>query len=116
MTEAKRGPGRPPKVRLAATAFLPPEPRVDDTALVSEVLASNPSIEVFAPKVVDLEATAAPKRMIEVEIIRKYVPSGQLQEIKWTVPPGTVMELPVMEATRALKFGIARATDRTFAL
>jgi hypothetical protein len=54
-----------------------------------------------------------PERMVEVELIRKYAPGGQKTEIMKTVPAGTVMELPVLEATRALKRGIARATDRT---
>lgn len=52
--------------------------------------------------------------MIEVQLIRKYAPGGQTTEIQKTVPYGTVMELPVLEATRALKKGIALATDRTF--
>lgn len=52
--------------------------------------------------------------MVEVEILHKYAPGGQKTEIMKVVYPGTVMELPVLEATRALKLGIARATDRTF--
>lgn len=54
------------------------------------------------------------EHLVEVEILRKYAPEGQPQEIKQTVLPGTVVELPKAEAVRVLKLGIARATDRTF--
>lgn len=60
------------------------------------------------------EVAPVQERMIEVEVIRKYVPAGQPQEIQKTVPPGTVMEFPKDEAARMLKLGIARGTDRTF--
>lgn len=86
MFEAKRGPGRPPKVRPEA-------------------------------EVKELEAAPAPAedRLVEVELTRKYAPLGQTEEVCQTVPPGTVLRVPRNEATRLLKFGIARATDDTFA-
>lgn len=95
MIEEKRGPGRPPKVR--------PE--------VAPALTE----QAAAPEVLIYQAPSAPTvRMVEVELIRKYAPGGQTEEIQRTVPPGTVMKLPQAEATRALKIGIARATDATF--
>jgi hypothetical protein len=66
-----------------------------------------------------------PVRMIEVQIVRKYVPYGfenpdglylpQPSEIKETVAPGTLLRLPSDEAQRALSAGIAVITARTFA-
>lgn len=93
MTEVKRGPGRPPKVRPEA-----------------EISAEEVSAETMTLLV---EPVAEAPRMIEVQLLRKYAPAGQTQEIKTMVPAGTVMMLPVDEATRALKLRIACGTDKT---
>jgi hypothetical protein len=107
--EVKRGPGRPPKVAEAAKVegdtYEPVPPKRDSHDEVT-VTKSEPK----KPEHKD----EPPPRMVEVELTRKYAPGGQKVEIQQTVPPGTVMELPVHEATRALKLGIARATDETF--
>jgi hypothetical protein len=111
MTEVKRGPGRPPKVRPEAkTADDMMAEKLERALQVQEVEPRPAPIVVFAPEPVKAKS----ERMVEVELIRKYVPYGQPQEIKQSVPAGTVMNLPQGEATRALKLGIARATDRTF--
>jgi hypothetical protein len=105
--EVKRGPGRPPKVAEAAKVegdtYEPVPPKRDS----HDVRSADPEVTVTKPE-------QPPPRMVEVELTRKYAPGGQKVEIQQTVPPGTVMELPVHEATRALKLGIARATDDTF--
>jgi hypothetical protein len=114
MTDEKRGPGRPPKVHHEEASakhegddYGPVPPRRDPHSL--DVRSADPEVTVTKPKPVP-----PPERLVEVEILRKYAPGGQPQEIKSVVQPGTVMSLPVLEATRALKLGIARATDRTF--
>jgi hypothetical protein len=99
MTEMKRGPGRPPKVRPEAVVG-----SLDELPVV-EVLSN-----VTRPEKIE----SVSERKVEIELTRKYVPDGQPQEIKQSVPAGTVISLPQWEATRALKLGIARATDRTF--
>jgi hypothetical protein len=113
MTEMKRGPGRPPKVR--------PEAKTADDEMAEKLekaLQGQAAEPRLVPMVFSPEPPAAAKpvseRMVEVELIRKYVPYGQSEEIKQSVPAGTVISLPQKEATRALKLGIARATDRTF--
>jgi hypothetical protein len=100
MTEVSRPVGRPPKVRPEAAPALTEQE-------VHTVIAKTLDPELVL-KPVD------PERMIEVEMKRKYAPGGQKTEIMATVPAGTVLMLPVLEATRALKKGIAVATDRTF--
>lgn len=64
----------------------------------------------------DNKAQRAPRapRVIEVELLRKYVPDGQETEVKVAQPAGTVLSLPSEEAQRALKFGIAQITAKTF--
>jgi hypothetical protein len=117
MDEVKRGPGRPPKVqpdvgkvdvgKVEGDTY----PPVRDPHSL-DVRSDAPEVTVTKPK--NVEVTVEPVRMVEVELTRKYAPGGQKVEIQKTVPPGTVMELPVHEATRALKLEIARATDNTF--
>jgi hypothetical protein len=112
--EVKRGPGRPPKVhheeaKHEGDTYEPVPPRRDPHSL--DVRSADPEVTVTKPK---SEPEPKAERLVEVEILRKYAPGGQPQEIKTVVQPGTVMELPVLEATRALKLQIARATDRTF--
>lgn len=84
MFEAKRGPGRPPKVRPA------------------EVLEV---VEAPAPAV---------ERLVEVEIKRKYAPQGQTTEVCQTVPSGTVLKVTQLEAIRLMKHGAAVPTDSSF--
>ena len=103
MTEAKRPVGRPPKVR----------PEVEVAPVLTEQEVHTALAKTVDP-VITLKPTVNPDRMVEVELIRKYAPGGQKTEVQKMVHPGTVIELPVLEATRALKLGIARATDRTF--
>ena len=100
MLDLKRRPvGRPPKVRPEASVPLPEK---------SVAAEDKPSPRLYQiPEV-------PPERAIEVEIMRKYAPEGQDTEIRAVVHPGTIMKLPVAEATRVLKLGIARGTDDTF--
>lgn len=103
MTEVKRGRGRPPKVRLEA---LPEEEDTGEAgiSLIEPIAEPTPAKKTEQPS----------EKLVEVEMIRKYCPDGQPQEIKKTVPAGSVIFLPMTEARDALKRGIARATDRTF--
>lgn len=103
MTEFSRPVGRPPKVRPAAAP-----------ALTEQEVQAAISATFDVPAAPEPAPAPAADRMVEVEILHKYAPGGQKTEIMKVVYPGTVMELPVLEATRALKLGIARATDRTF--
>lgn len=96
MTEVKK-----PKVR----------PEADPAPTEREVRVAAAKSD---PKTAIDKAVPAPEKMIEVELMRKYAFGGQPQEIKATVPAGTVMELPASEAVALLKKGYARATDRTF--
>ncbi len=98
MTEVKRQ----PKVRPEAA------PISDQDVQIALAKSADPEIAI------EKKPASVSGHLIEVEILRKYAPDGQPQEIKQTVPPGTVLELPKAEAVRALKLGIARATDRTF--
>jgi hypothetical protein len=112
MTQLKRGPGRPPKVRPEAKTADDEMAEKLEKALQGQAAEPQPSPMMFSQP----QAAAKPvaERKVEIELIRKYVPDGQPQEIKQSVPAGTVISLPQWEATRALKLGIARATDRTF--
>jgi hypothetical protein len=106
--EVKRGPGRPPKVSPEAKSNI--EFVVEPAeAKAAEVLATTPEARASVPEV--------KPRLIEVQVRRKYVPLGQDDiEIKQSVPPGTVLEVPAAEAARLLKEGFAFATPRTFDL
>ena len=111
MTEVLSRPrGRPPKVRPQANEAhdAPPPLKFKPAPAVLE-----PAVVAPPPAAVSVPTVAA-ERMVEVMLVRKYAPAGQTTEIMKTVPYGTVMKLPVLEATRALKLGIALATDETF--
>jgi hypothetical protein len=75
---------------------------------------AQPVVEKPFLGIVIEKPASEPEKLIEVELRRKYAPDGQNTEIKTTVPAGTVISLPKAEAVRALKLGIALATDRTF--
>lgn len=70
------------------------------------------NVKTSAPARAAEPVAPRPPRLVEVELLRKYVPEGQTQEIK--VPVVGVVSLPESEAGRVLKLGIARATDNTF--
>jgi hypothetical protein len=115
MTEMKRGPGRPPKVRPEAKTADDEMAEKLEKALQGQAAELPVTHVVFTPApTIPAAAKPVSERKVEIELIRKYVPDGQPQEIKQSVPAGTVISLPQWEATRALKLGIARATDRTF--
>lgn len=85
------------------------KPKVRPEANEVEAVAAKNS-----PTVAIEKAPPALEKLVEVHLLRKYAPNGQPQEIKQTIPPGTVLELPASEAVALLKKGYALATDRTF--
>lgn len=63
------------------------------------------------------------EKSVEVHLERDYRPADEIGEdgalrdsgdVGQKIPAGTTIRLPKAEAARALKLGIARATDRTF--
>jgi len=89
-----------------------PKPKVSPEAPPAKPVVAAPPID--PPRHLYQAPEVPPERSIEVEILRKYAPQEQNTEIQAIVLPGTILKLPVAEATRVLKLGIARATDDTF--
>ena len=111
MEDVKRGPGRPPNVSREAQKSVPPSVSREEQKSIPPSVSREDREPAVKPEVKE----ESPKdRLIEVELLRKYAPAGQDTEILKTVPAGTVMKVPQHEASRLLKAGYARGTDKTF--
>lgn len=53
-------------------------------------------------------------RLVEVRLLKDYVPANDTAEITTKIPAGSVIKFPGSEAARLLKLKIAEATENTF--